>query len=114
MEFPPITDILIFIAVLWPFINNIKWVLHIIMDNVQKCISRFTPPLFPLLLLLCTINFTVLAAVVEFPDKNLEAGIRKAINKPTGDILSTDLVGKNVITLNLNSKGISDLSGLEY
>ncbi|UCD64952.1 MAG: fibronectin type III domain-containing protein [Candidatus Zixiibacteriota bacterium] len=50
--------------------------------------------------------------VVIFPDANLETAIRTKISKPTGDILSTDLL---VITsLSANYKEIADLTGLEY
>lgn len=52
--------------------------------------------------------------VVDFPDANLEAAVRTAIAKPTGDILDTDLQGTGFITLIATSKGISDLTGLEY
>ncbi len=54
------------------------------------------------------------AAIVTFPDPNLEAAIRAAISKPTGDILDTDLVGVGFTTLNAFGAGISDLTGLEY
>jgi len=43
------------------------------------------------LCLLCTAAKP--AEIVNFPDKNLEDAIRKAINKPTGDIQDIDLVG---------------------
>ena len=36
--------------------------------------------------------------VVTFPDPNLEAAIRDAINKPTGEIYDTDLVGLTSLT----------------
>jgi internalin A len=49
---------------------------------------------------------------VTFPDPHLQARIREAIGKPTGDIYLSDLKGLN--TLNANSAGITDLSGLEY
>ena len=50
--------------------------------------------------------------VVNFPDKNLEDIIRFKINKPTGDILESDLI---VITeLYASSSDISDITGLEY
>jgi len=54
------------------------------------------------------------AKVVDFPDKNLEAAIRKAINKPTGDILQTDLVGTGLTELRADSASITDLTGLEH
>ena len=50
--------------------------------------------------------------IVVFPDPNLEAAIREAIGKPTGDIYQSDLVG--LTTLDADSRGIADLTGLEY
>jgi len=50
--------------------------------------------------------------VVNFPDKNLEAVIRLKINKPTGDILASDLVG--IKSLRASNKKISNITGLEY
>lgn len=54
------------------------------------------------------------AQVVEFPDANLEAVIREAISKPTGDILRSDLVGAGFDQLFAESRGISNLTGLEH
>ena len=51
-------------------------------------------------------------AVVTFPDPGLEAAIREAIVKPTGDILESDLVG--LTTLDAASRAISDLTGIEH
>jgi hypothetical protein len=50
--------------------------------------------------------------VVNFPDANLEAKIRKAIGKPAGTIYDTDLEG--ITSLNAFRSAISDLRGLEY
>jgi Leucine-rich repeat (LRR) protein len=50
--------------------------------------------------------------VVSFPDPNLQAAIRQAINKPTGDIYQSDLA--NLTTLTADDQGISNLEGLEY
>ncbi len=50
--------------------------------------------------------------VVNFPDPGLEAAIREAINKPTGDIYECDLEG--LTALNANNRGISNLEGLQY
>ncbi|MFC1977224.1 leucine-rich repeat domain-containing protein [Chloroflexota bacterium] len=50
--------------------------------------------------------------VVTFPDGNLEALIRAAIVKPTGDIYDTDLL--SLTTLVGSEKDIVDLTGLEY
>ena len=54
------------------------------------------------------------AVIVHFPDKNLEAAVRKAINKPEGDILQTDLVGTGFTELRVIDAGIADLTGIEY
>jgi len=51
--------------------------------------------------------------VVTFPDPKLDAAVRKAINKPTGDIMTTDLVGVGLAELRVCHEGIQDLSGLE-
>ena len=48
---------------------------------------------------------------VNFPDPGLEAAIRDAIGKPTGDILDTDLIG--LAQLNANSRSISNLEGIQ-
>ena len=55
-------------------------------------------------------------SVVTFPDPNLEAAIRDAIGKPTGDIYQSDLSTDNggLTTLNADRRGIVDLTGLEY
>ena len=51
-------------------------------------------------------------SVIPIPDPNLEAAIRAAIGKPTGDIMHSDLAGLG--SLAANYMGIVDLSGLEY
>jgi internalin A len=50
--------------------------------------------------------------VVNFPDPGLQAAVRQAIGKPTGDIYQSDLVG--LTTLCANNQGITDLTGLEW
>ena len=50
--------------------------------------------------------------VVNFPDPGLEAVIRDAIEKPTGDILDTDLIG--LTWLAPGRRNISDLEGMQY
>ena len=50
--------------------------------------------------------------IVVFPDPNLEAAIREAIGKPTGDIYQSDLEG--LTSLDASSRNIADLTGLEY
>lgn len=49
---------------------------------------------------------------VIFPDPNLEAMIRDAINKPEGAIYAADLV--ELKSLEAPGKGIKDITGLEY
>ena len=50
--------------------------------------------------------------VVHFPDPNLEAAVREALNKPTGDITTEDMA--TLTSLDAKGRGIVDLSGLEY
>jgi Leucine-rich repeat (LRR) protein len=53
------------------------------------------------------------STVIKFKDRNLETSIRNIIEKPTGDILYSDV--KNIKTLELATVlGISNLSGMEY
>ena len=49
---------------------------------------------------------------VIFPDANLQTAIRDEINKPTGDILDTDLLAMS--SLGAISAGVTDLTGMEY
>ena len=55
---------------------------------------------------------TTSSEVVNFPDPNLEAAIREAIEKPTGDIYQSDLEG--LAQFDGSNKGISNLTGLEH
>ncbi|MCL0068011.1 stalk domain-containing protein, partial [Peptococcaceae bacterium] len=50
--------------------------------------------------------------VVTFLDANLEAAIRDALRKPTGDITKEDMA--KLTKLKAWKRGITDLSGLEY
>jgi hypothetical protein len=50
--------------------------------------------------------------IVTFPDPQLEAAIREAINKPSGDIYSSELEG--IVDLDASIRWIQDLDGLEY
>ncbi len=50
--------------------------------------------------------------VVTFPDPTFEHIIRQAINKPTGDIFDSDLLGLAV--LNADYASVANLSGIEY
>ena len=52
------------------------------------------------------------ASFVNFPDLALEAVIRSAIGKPTGDIRDTDLIG--LTSFDAASRGIADLEGMQY
>jgi len=54
----------------------------------------------------------LLNELVVFPDPNLEAAIRQAINKATGPIYASDLIGLEGLTA--EARDISNLSGLEY
>ena len=66
--------------------------------------------------LACDITLPKTAAQEEqeviFPDPNLEAAIRAAINKPEGSIYAGDLEGLK--RLDAPEKGIKDIAGLEY
>ncbi len=55
-----------------------------------------------------------LNAIVHFGDLNLENIIRQAIGKPTGEIVGRELLDVGLTELDARSKGIVDLSGLEY
>ena len=46
-----------------------------------------------------------------FPDKNLEAAVREALEKPDGPLTRGDL--ESLEELNAERRGISDLTGLE-
>ncbi len=49
---------------------------------------------------------------VTFPDANLEAAIREALNKPTGDITTEDMA--SLTSLDARQREIQDLTGLEH
>jgi hypothetical protein len=59
-----------------------------------------------------TAVFTDYVPVVEFPDPNLEAAIRDALDKPAGNIYVVDLL--ELVSLDASSYNIQNLSGLEY
>lgn len=69
-----------------------------------------------LALVLLTVMWSTMASafVVTFPDSNLEAAVRSEINKPSGPIQNTDLVGKGFLSLRAAYRDIADLTGLEY
>lgn len=50
-------------------------------------------------------------SVINFPDKNFEKVIRNYINKPTGDILKSDV--ENIRWLIAYNSNITDISGIE-
>ena len=52
------------------------------------------------------------SVVVNFPDPGLEAAIRYAVGKPTGDIHDTDLT--KLLNLDANDQGIVDLEGIQH
>ncbi len=67
------------------------------------------------ILLLVSIAFSCAAPVPEtvvFPDENLEAVIRDALDNPEGDITPAELAG--LTKLSAREGGITDLSGIEY
>jgi len=68
--------------------------------------------LISLLAMLLPISFATADDIVTFPDPNLEAAIRDAIAKPTGDIYQSDLDG--LTYLDALESDITDLAGLEH
>jgi len=51
-------------------------------------------------------------AGISFPDQNLEAAIREAVGKATGDIYEADV--ENLTSLNASERGVVALTGLEH
>gem|GEM_PF-1604305 len=51
---------------------------------------------------------------VDFPDSNLEAAVRDAIDKPDGFICTSDVVGAGFSSLDASASNISDLTGIEF
>ena len=71
------------------------------------------------ILLLVSIAFSCAAPVPEtvvFPDENLEAVIRDALDKPEGDITPAELAELTMLSARCQgiTEGITDLSGIEY
>ena len=62
--------------------------------------------------LVAMVSVPAFAVVVNFPDPGLEAAIRDAIEKATGDIHDTDLTG--ITSLNAANRGIVNLDGIQY
>ncbi len=54
----------------------------------------------------------VAASGVVIPDANLEAALRDALSKPTGDLAAADMLSLNAFSA--VERGIADLTGLEY
>ncbi|MBV7275764.1 leucine-rich repeat domain-containing protein [Clostridiaceae bacterium UIB06] len=54
---------------------------------------------------------TIPEDIITFKDENLEKSIRNKINKPTGYIYKSDV--RNIISLDVSSKNIKDISGIE-
>jgi len=50
---------------------------------------------------------------VAFPDKNLEAAVRDALDKPTGEEITVAELAE-ITVLEADNSGIADISGLEY
>ena len=78
-------------------------------------VHRFFIPLMVLAIMLLVLMPTSAVradSVVTFPDPNLQAAIRTAIGKPTGDILQSDLAG--LTALYDSNCGIVNLVGLEH
>lgn len=55
---------------------------------------------------------TVVDAVVAFADANLEAAVRDQLEKPAGDILSSEM--ESLFEIRAEELGITDLAGLEH
>ena len=52
------------------------------------------------------------ADVINFPDPGLEAAIRNALEKPTGDIHDADLIG--LTSLKADAHGVVNLEGIQH
>lgn len=50
--------------------------------------------------------------VIDFPDQNFEATVRKLIYKPKGDIFASDVT--EITELDVSELDIADLTGIEY
>jgi hypothetical protein len=54
----------------------------------------------------------VVSSVITFPDRNLEAAVRRVLGKGSGELL-LDEVGK-IISISAPASGIKDLNGIQY
>ena len=70
--------------------------------------------LVSLITLMIPVSVVKADSKVTFPDPNLEAAIREAIGKPSGDIYESDLSTSTFTTLHAESLGIEDLTGLQH
>jgi len=52
------------------------------------------------------------AGAVTFPDANLEAAVREALNKPAGSITESDLA--SLTEFGFNDRNVTDLEGLQH
>ena len=74
--------------------------------------SKFSALLLCMILIIVMMPLTVLSAsTVKFPDPNLEAAIRDAIHKPSGEITLTDV--KDITKLDAESLDISNIEGIQ-
>lgn len=77
------------------------------LTGTKTATSTATPSITPTF----TVTPTFTPHTVVFIDAALDSKIREIINKPTGEILSSDV--ETINTLNAFSSGITDLSGIE-
>ena len=63
-------------------------------------------------ILVVIVSVSAVADVVSFPDPGLEAAIREAINKPTGDIHDANLA--ELTHLDARERSISNLAGIQH
>jgi len=86
-----------------------------LIHGILKCLSLVIAILLFVqlsVLLLSPTHVTAVDPIVIFPDAKLEAAIRVKIGKPTGDIYASDIA--SLTDIDLSTKGIINLSGLEY
>ena len=81
---------------------------------MRMSIRTGKPVLFTLALLMFLLPSRVARAdeTVTFLDANLEAAIREVIGKPSGGICQSDI--ESLLSLDASSRGIVDITGLEY
>lgn len=79
----------------------------------ETLFDRFARAFCALILCLGVLPVADGAEVVYIPDPNLEQAVRDIIDKPTGDILDTDMAAVTE-SPELNERHIADLTGVEY